>query len=72
MPRLGAEVTGTVVLVALASLTAGPEAALPDGVADRVDVAGDTVVVRWAEDGAPDAYRLGQGAGAEAVTVDHG
>ncbi|NEE37174.1 hypothetical protein G3M53_68735, partial [Streptomyces sp. SID7982] len=80
VPRLGAEVTGTAVLVALASLTADPGAALldeavdgawggaSDEVVDRVEVAGDTVTVRWAEEGARTRIAFGRGT----VTVDHG
>ncbi|NEE10338.1 hypothetical protein G3M58_28290, partial [Streptomyces sp. SID7499] len=68
--------SGTVVLAALASLTAvpgttpeaDPEADGVVGVVDRVAVAGDTVEVRWAEDGARTRITFG-GAG---VTVDHG
>ncbi|NEC20764.1 hypothetical protein G3I50_21345, partial [Streptomyces parvus] len=82
VPRLGAEVTGTAVLVALASLTADPEAALLDGasdevldgVVDAVEVAGDTVTVRWAEDGARTRIAFGRGTMPVpvTVTVDHG
>ncbi|MCI4041039.1 DUF2264 domain-containing protein [Streptomyces sp. TRM75563] len=76
VPRLAAEVTGTVVLAALASLTAEPEAAPDaapetdplDGVVDRVEVAGDTVEVRWAEDGARTRITFG-GAAVSAVPV---
>lgn len=52
LPRLAAEVEGTTVLVALASLTANPEAAGPDVAVSGVDVDGDTVEVRWADGGA--------------------
>ncbi|MEU3056047.1 hypothetical protein [Streptomyces griseus] len=93
MPRLAAEVTGTVVLAALASLTAEPEAApesapdaVPeaapetdplDGVVDRVEVADDTVEVRWAEDGARTRITFGGAAvpavsAVPVVTVVHG
>ncbi|MFD8958206.1 DUF2264 domain-containing protein [Streptomyces anulatus] len=69
VPRLAADVSGTVVLAALASLTAVPG---PDpeasGVVDRVAVAGDTVEVSWAEDGARTRITFG----GAAVTVDHG
>ncbi|MEU3151857.1 DUF2264 domain-containing protein [Streptomyces griseus] len=93
VPRLAAEVTGTVVLAALASLTAEPEAApesapdaVPeaapetdplDGVVDRVEVADDTVEVRWAEDGARTRITFGGAAvpavsAVPVVTVVHG
>ncbi|MEU2573669.1 DUF2264 domain-containing protein [Streptomyces anulatus] len=73
VPRLAADVSGTVVLAALASLTAEPGAtpeADPEAadVVDRVAVAGDTVEVRWAEDGARTRITFG----GAAVTVDHG
>ncbi|MEU5288919.1 DUF2264 domain-containing protein [Streptomyces sp. NPDC020755] len=69
VPRLAAEVTGTVVLAALASLTADPEAdPEPAEVVGRVRVAGDTVEVRWAQDGARTRITFGEAA----VTVDHG
>lgn len=73
VPRLAAEVSGTVVLAALASLTAAPGAtpeADPEAaeVVDRVAVAGDTVEVRWAQDGARTRITFG----GAAVTVDHG
>ncbi|MFI1249262.1 DUF2264 domain-containing protein [Streptomyces anulatus] len=73
VPRLAADVNGTVVLAALASLTAEP-GATPEAdleaakVVDRVAVAGDTVEVRWAEDGARTRITFG----GAAVTVDHG
>ncbi|MFH9297055.1 DUF2264 domain-containing protein [Streptomyces sp. NPDC017520] len=68
VPRLAADVTGTVVLAALASLTAAPEAdPEPAEVVGRVRVAGDTVEVRWAQDGARTRIRFG----GAAVTVDH-
>ncbi|MGQ4718398.1 DUF2264 domain-containing protein [Streptomyces anulatus] len=73
VPRLTADVSGTVVLAALASLTAAPGAtseAEPEAaeVVDRVAVAGDTVEVRWAEDGARTRITFG----GAAVTVVHG
>ncbi|MFD3640157.1 DUF2264 domain-containing protein [Streptomyces griseus] len=69
VPRLAAEVTGTVVLAALASLTAGPEDdPEPADVVGRVTVAGDTVEVHWARDGARTRVTFG----GAAVTVDHG
>ncbi|MEU6953332.1 DUF2264 domain-containing protein [Streptomyces sp. NPDC045714] len=69
VPRLAADVTGTVVLAALASLTADPEAdPEPAEVVGRVGVAGDTVEVRWAQDGARTRITFG----GAAVTVDHG
>ncbi|MFI8195142.1 DUF2264 domain-containing protein [Streptomyces sp. NPDC085942] len=72
VPRLAAEVSGTVVLAALASLTADPEAGSDAGASagavDRVEAAGDTVTVRWAVDGARTRVVFGRGA----VTVDHG
>ncbi|MFE2023133.1 DUF2264 domain-containing protein [Streptomyces sp. NPDC059499] len=52
LPRLAAEVEGTVVLVALACLTAGPEAAPLASAVSGVDVDGGTVTVRWTDDGA--------------------
>ncbi|MFH9610724.1 DUF2264 domain-containing protein [Streptomyces sp. NPDC017448] len=74
VPRLAAEVSGTVVLAALASLTAEPEAdpeADPEagssaGAVDRVEAVGDTVAVHWA-DGARTCVAFGR----DAVTVDH-
>lgn len=69
VPRLAADVTGTVVLAALASLTADPEAdPEPAEVVGRVGVAGDTVEVRWAQDGARTRITFG----GAAVTVEHG
>ncbi|MEV6474009.1 DUF2264 domain-containing protein [Streptomyces sp. NPDC051657] len=69
VPRLAADVTGTVVLAALASLTAAPEAdPEPAEVVGRVEVAGDTVEVRWAQDGARTRITFG----GAAVTVEHG
>ncbi|MEU4173803.1 DUF2264 domain-containing protein [Streptomyces sp. NPDC026589] len=68
VPRLAAEVTGTVVLAALASLTAGPEAdPEPAEVVGQVWVTGDTVEVRWAQDGARTRVTFG----GAVVTVDH-
>ncbi|WP_405719242.1 DUF2264 domain-containing protein [Streptomyces sp. NBC_00046] len=66
VPRLSASAQGTVVLVALASLTAEPDAAPLDAVADAVTVDGDVVEVRWAQDGT--TTRIGF----EPVTVTHG
>ncbi|MFJ7416649.1 DUF2264 domain-containing protein [Streptomyces sp. NPDC098077] len=69
VPRLAAEVTGTVVLVAVASLTADPEAAPePAEAVGGVAVSGSTVEVRWAQDGARTRITFG----GAAVTVDHG
>ncbi|MGW1818547.1 DUF2264 domain-containing protein [Streptomyces sp. NPDC002125] len=51
LPRLGAEVEGTEVLVALASLTGEPGAGPLADAVSGVDVAGETVAVRWADDG---------------------
>ncbi|MGP3756579.1 DUF2264 domain-containing protein [Streptomyces sp. IBSNAI001] len=51
LPRLGAEVEGTEVLVALASLTAGRDAGPLGDAVSGVDVNGETVTVRWADDG---------------------
>ncbi|MFD9497744.1 DUF2264 domain-containing protein [Streptomyces sp. NPDC060035] len=51
LPRLGADVEGTEVLVALASLTAGPDAGPLASAVSGVDVNGETVAVRWADDG---------------------
>ncbi|MFJ8251717.1 DUF2264 domain-containing protein [Streptomyces sp. NPDC094466] len=69
VPRLAAEVTGTVVLVAVASLTADPEAAPePAESVGGVVVSGSTVEVRWAQDGARTRITFG----GAAVTVDHG
>ncbi|MDV9200042.1 hypothetical protein R6M67_33055, partial [Streptomyces sp. Wh19] len=66
VPRLSSSATGSVVLVALASLTAEPDAAPLDSVVDAVTVDGDVVEVRWAEDGT--TTRIGF----EPVTVTHG
>ncbi|MFF8912866.1 DUF2264 domain-containing protein [Streptomyces sp. NPDC015032] len=66
VPRLSAHAQGTVVLVALASLTAEPDAAPLDAVVSGVDVDGDTVEVRWARDAT--TTRIGF----EPVTVTHG
>lgn len=69
VPRLAAEVTDTVVLVAVASLTADPEAAPePAEAVGGVAVSGSTVEVRWAQDGARTRITFG----GAAVTVDHG
>ncbi|MFD5041093.1 DUF2264 domain-containing protein [Streptomyces sp. NPDC058378] len=51
LPRLGAEVEGTDVLVALASLTAGTDAGPLGDAVSGVEVNGETVTVRWADDG---------------------
>ncbi|MFJ9055111.1 DUF2264 domain-containing protein [Streptomyces sp. NPDC102409] len=51
LPRLSAEVEGTDVLVALASLTAEPDAGPLAAAVGGVDVDGETVAVRWADDG---------------------
>ncbi|MEV5203544.1 DUF2264 domain-containing protein [Streptomyces sp. NPDC053720] len=66
VPRLSASATGSMVLVALASLTAEPGAAPLDPVVDAVTVDGDVVEVRWAEDGT--TTRIGF----EPVAVTHG
>lgn len=66
LPRLGADAEGTVVLVALASLTAEPGAAALDTVVSGVNVDGDTVEVCWAEDAATTRVAFGP------VTVTHG
>lgn len=68
LPRLGAEAEGTVLLVALASLTAEPGAAVLDAVVSGVNADGDTVEVCWAEDAA--TTRIGFGP--VEVTVEHG
>ncbi|WP_327112241.1 DUF2264 domain-containing protein [Streptomyces sp. NBC_01341] len=52
LPRLSAEVEGTEVLVAVASLTADPGATPLVTAVGAVDVNGETVEVRWADDGA--------------------
>lgn len=52
LPRLAAEVEGTQVLVALASLTAEPEAGPLGAAVGAVEVNEETVTVRWADDGA--------------------
>ncbi|MFE9725876.1 DUF2264 domain-containing protein [Streptomyces sp. NPDC005794] len=51
LPRLAADVEGTEVLVALASLTAEPDAGPLASAVSAVDVNGETVAVRWADDG---------------------
>ncbi|MCX5415610.1 DUF2264 domain-containing protein [Streptomyces sp. NBC_00059] len=51
LPRLGAEVEGTEVLVALASLTGEPGTGPLADAVSGVEVAGETVAVRWADDG---------------------
>ncbi|MFD4689605.1 DUF2264 domain-containing protein [Streptomyces sp. NPDC058463] len=51
LPRLGADVEGTEVLVALASLTAGPDGSPLASAVNGVDVNEETVAVRWADDG---------------------
>jgi hypothetical protein len=66
VPRLAAPAGGTVVLVALASLTAESDAAPLDAVVSGVTVDGDTVEVRWAEDAATTRIRF------EPMTVTHG
>ncbi|MFG2600255.1 DUF2264 domain-containing protein [Streptomyces sp. NPDC048462] len=66
LPRLGAGAEGTVVLAALASLTAEPGAAALDTVVSGVNVDGDTVEVCWAEDAATTRVAFGP------VTVEHG
>ncbi|ARI51166.1 DUF2264 domain-containing protein [Streptomyces griseobrunneus] len=73
LPRLTADASGAVVLVALASLTADPEAGPLEPVVEAVDVRpgpdGGTVEVRadWAEDGTRTRIVLGR----DAVAVDH-
>ncbi|NEB65611.1 hypothetical protein G3I39_00775, partial [Streptomyces fulvissimus] len=71
LPRLGVDVAGTVVLVALASLTAEPDAGPLEAVVDHVGVRsgpdGDTVEAGWAEDGTRTRIVFGR----EAVSVDH-
>lgn len=52
LPRLAADVEGTVVLVALACLSAEPEAAPLASAVSGADVDGATVRVRWADEGA--------------------
>lgn len=51
LPRLGADVEGTEVLVALAALTGEPEAGPLAAAVSAVDVNGDRIAVRWADDG---------------------
>ncbi|MFD7854675.1 DUF2264 domain-containing protein [Streptomyces microflavus] len=71
LPRLSVDVAGTVVLVALASLTAEPDAGPLEAVVGHVDVRpgpdGDTVEAGWAEDGTRTRIVFGR----EAVSVDH-
>ncbi|WP_411117850.1 DUF2264 domain-containing protein [Streptomyces sp. 058-1L] len=71
LPRLGVDVAGTVILVALASLTAEPDAGPLEAVVDHVGVRpgpdGDTVEAGWAEDGTRTRIVFGR----EAVSVDH-
>ncbi|MEV1044084.1 DUF2264 domain-containing protein [Streptomyces sp. NPDC049916] len=62
---------GPAVLVALASLSAAPDAGAPveaEEAVDRVEVTGDTVAVRWSDDGAWTRIAFGRGA----VSVRHG
>jgi hypothetical protein len=59
LPRLAAEVEGTAVLVALASLTAEPDAAGLAVAVSGVNVDGDRVEVGWADDGS--TTRIGFG-----------
>lgn len=66
VPRLSAPAEGTVVLVALASLTAQPDAEPLDAVVSGVTVDGDTVEVRWADNAA--TTRIGFAP----MTVTHG
>ncbi|MFJ1825610.1 hypothetical protein ACIOG9_13000, partial [Streptomyces sp. NPDC088178] len=66
VPRLSADAEGTTVLVALASLTAEPDPGPLDTVVNGVRVNGDTVEVRWAEDGT--TTRIGF----EPLSVTHG
>nr|WSW65208.1 DUF2264 domain-containing protein [Streptomyces sp. NBC_00995] len=66
LPRLGADAEGTVVLVALASLSAEPDADALEAVVSGVNVDGDTVEVCWAEDSATTRIAFGP------VTVTHG
>lgn len=66
LPRLGADAEGTVVLVALASLSAEPGADALGAVVSGVNVDGDTVEVCWAEDSATTRIAFGP------VTVTHG
>ncbi|MET8927166.1 DUF2264 domain-containing protein [Streptomyces sp. NPDC004623] len=51
LPRLGADVEGTELLVALASLTAEEDPAPLSTAVSGVNVDGDTVEVAWADDG---------------------
>lgn len=75
MPRLAVDAEGTVVLVALASLTGEADPA-PVGtavsgvnVAADADGSGDTVEVAWAEDGAVTRIVFGPGSAAASATV---
>ncbi|WP_406499457.1 DUF2264 domain-containing protein [Streptomyces sp. NBC_00846] len=71
VPRLSTAAEGTVVLVALASLTAEPAAAPLDAVVSGVQVDGDSVDVRWAQDAA--TTRIGFAPTVTVtVTVTHG
>lgn len=58
LPRLGADVEGTDVLVALASLTAEPDRVPPSAAVSGVNVDGDTVEVAWADDGSTTRVRF--------------
>ncbi|MFF4165319.1 DUF2264 domain-containing protein [Streptomyces sp. NPDC001741] len=51
LPRLSADVEGTEVLVGLAALTGEPETAPLAAAVSAVDVNGERVAVRWADDG---------------------
>ncbi len=66
VPRLSGPAKGTTVLVALASLTADPDAAPLGTVVSEVGVEGDTVTVSWADDGSTTRIRF------EPLTVAHG
>ncbi|MGW1227199.1 DUF2264 domain-containing protein [Streptomyces sp. NPDC001515] len=66
LPRLGANADGTGILVALASLTAEPEAAGLVTAVSEARVEEDTVEVTWARDGARTRIAFGP------VTVTHG
>ncbi|MDK0523479.1 DUF2264 domain-containing protein [Streptomyces sp. ML-6] len=66
VPRLSAAVEGTVLLVALGSLTAEPGATPLDAVVSGVAVDGDAVEVRWAEDAATTRVVL------DPLSVTHG
>ncbi|MFC9856338.1 MULTISPECIES: DUF2264 domain-containing protein [unclassified Streptomyces] len=75
LPRLAADARGTVLLVALASLTAEPDATGLDTVVTGVEVNGGGVEVTWADgaggDPAVDGSRTRIAFGAATVTVDH-